>query len=100
METFAHFEIFDQQGNRAAEGHKVLNFQKNCSKVTKHDILYLVFAYALFAQHTQFYAYRVTRALSIYEHIAHYAFVQSVHIQFSSVHRHSWCILKAFDENI
>jgi|688.fasta_scaffold637506_1 hypothetical protein len=23
METFAHFEIFDQEGNRAAEGHKV-----------------------------------------------------------------------------
>jgi hypothetical protein len=23
METFAHFEIYDLQGNRAAEGHKV-----------------------------------------------------------------------------
>ncbi len=58
METFAHFEIFDQQGNRAAEGHKVrrpfravlnffsIMFPKNYNKVPKHDILGLFFAHA------------------------------------------------------
>jgi hypothetical protein len=54
METFAHFEIFDQEGNRAAEGHKVrrpclavlnffsIMFPKNDNKVPKQDILGLV----------------------------------------------------------
>jgi len=54
METFAHFEIFDQHGNRAAEGHKVrrpclavlnffsIMFPKNDNKVPKQDILGLV----------------------------------------------------------
>jgi hypothetical protein len=63
METFAHFEIYDLQGNRAAEGHKVRNFFSSVFFNRIFYILYNSFADIFVTDQLYNYIYFICRKL-------------------------------------
>jgi hypothetical protein len=98
METFAHFEIFDQEGNRAAEGHKVrrpclavLNFFSIMFPKKRQQGAQARYfrPRSLHMRRIQIFVSSVCTVLAY----CSYAFVQSVHKQ-------SWRMLRTFDENL
>ena len=59
METFAHFEIFDSLGRRAAEGHKVISFIVDCEEILEsYEDLDKVYSHgAFFAKESLFFEF-------------------------------------------